>query len=203
MFLLSDLKNCQFVKDHFHLKRKVWLEHIGETLYNQNWTHLEGVLNCKTKEDFEYHVSQINEGLKAYPQHVQYLKGYFDDPKSIAKYEIAKIRGGLVTITSAAAEQMHASNEVALPTKLMGIVSPEEQFYEFSRRGDEWVRRDLEAESKLELFQFRSMRTLHQDSIESKALFALYRYPYEEFFLKHSNVCPYIGKNLCTMIAVK
>ena len=84
-----------------------------------------------------------------------------------------EIRGGMTTISSAAAEQSHSSNEVACPTKLMGIVSPEEQLYEMLRRLDDWVMRVLDEVAELELDQLMQSRTMHEGSPEHKALICL------------------------------
>ena len=82
--------------------------------------HSEGALNYKD------HLSMVFEGFVSYPKHVKYFKTYFDDSQSIAKYTISKIRGGFCTFTSAAVEQTHSSNEVAVPIKIIVIVRPEE-----------------------------------------------------------------------------
>ena len=107
------------------MKNTIWVEHVGDKLYLEHKTHLEGALNCTTKEEYDHNVAQVYEGFKSYPEFVKYFHGYFDDPSSIAKYSISMIRGGLCTITSAAAEQTHSSNENSLPTKCMGLVIPE------------------------------------------------------------------------------
>ena len=117
---------------------------IGNVLYTKYQTHLEGALDCSTKEAYQTHVQAVYDGLQAYPAHVEYFKNYFDDPASIAKYSLSQIRGGLCTISSEAAEQTHSSNERALPTKIFGLVTPEAQMRELTRRSDNWIRRDLE-----------------------------------------------------------
>ena len=89
-----------------------------------------------------------------------------------------KIRGGILTISSAAAEQSHVSDKVVLPTKLMGIVSPEEQLFEMVRCSDDWVRRDLTKNAELELYQEVTSRKLTPGSPRFKALFALTRHYY-------------------------
>ena len=54
------------------------------------------------------------------------------------------IQGGIITITSAAAKQTQSSNKVSLPTKIMGLVTPEKQMLEIVRISDDWVRHDLQ-----------------------------------------------------------
>ena len=65
----------------------------------------------------------VYKGFVSYPEHVEYFNTYVDDPGLIAKHPIPKIRGGLCTITSAAAEQTHSKNEVVVPTKTMDILA--------------------------------------------------------------------------------
>ena len=125
--------------------------------------------------------------LKSFPEYVKYFQKYFDDPDSIAKYRISSIRGGQCLISSTPAEQTHASNEIACPTKLTGLVTPEDQMLELTRRSDHWVRRDIEERSKLELEQHRVGQTMVQDSPEHKALMCLYRYPRERHFVADFN----------------
>jgi len=98
---------------------------------------LEGALNCKTKVDYDTHGKAVYKAFEQFPLQVKYFKKYFDNPDSIAKYSIMKIRGSMRCITSAAAEQCHSSNDVACPTKIMGIVSPEQQLLEMLRRSDD------------------------------------------------------------------
>ena len=182
-FLSQELANAQFVKDHWHMKNRVWPEHIGDVLYNMVRPDLEGALNCTTKEQYDTHVSAVYCQLKSFPEYVKYFLKYFDDPDSIAKYLINSIRDGQGLITSAPAEQTHASNEVASLTKLTGLVTPEEQMLELTRRSDHWVRRDLEDKAKLELEQHRLGSTMIEGSPEHKALMCLYHHPREKHFL--------------------
>jgi hypothetical protein len=175
---------AQIVRDHYHLKASIWCKQLGVNLFTRNRHLLEAVLNCKTKDEYESNVKKVLSSLQAYPQHVTYLKGYFDDPDSIARYSIARIRGGLCTISSAAAEQMHSSNETHVPTKLMGIVSPEQQMYELVKRSDDWIRRDLMEDGELEFEQERLGAAMDKSDPQFKALHALTRYSYNNLFLQ-------------------
>jgi hypothetical protein len=156
---------------------------IGEQLYLQNRRNLEGALDCTTKEKYDHHVAAAYEGLKAFPNHVTYFKKFFDDPASIAKYSLSAMRGGLCTITSAAAEQTHSSNERAVPTKLFGLVTPERQMLELTRRADNWIRRDLEEKTLMELHQQLQCAQLIAESPEHKAIMSLYRHPFKKMFM--------------------
>ena len=147
-FIAQNLVDAQFVKDHWHLKNRVWPEHIREVLYNMVRPDFEGALNCAAKKQYDNHASSLYSQLKAFPEYVKYFHKYFDDPDSIAKYRINLIRGGQGLITNAPAEQTHTRNEVACPTKLTGVVTPEEQMLELTRRSDHWVRRDLEEKNE-------------------------------------------------------
>ena len=120
--MVLEVVNCRIVRDHFHPKN-VWIDHVGEFIYAKNCTHLEGALNCTTKVEYDTHVAAVYKAFEQFPEHVKYFKKYFDHPESIAKYSIMKIRGGMCCISSAAAEQCHSSNEIACPTKIMGILS--------------------------------------------------------------------------------
>lgn len=121
------LEKAQFVKDHYHLKTSVWRNHIGDVLYNKYRSVLEDALDCETKEVYDINAKKVYENFAAYPEYVKYFKKYFSDLASIARYHIMSICGSLGTISSAAAEQCHASNEWLIPTKIMGIASPEHQ----------------------------------------------------------------------------
>ena len=98
-------------------------------------------MNCSTKKEYDTHVENVHEAFDAYPEFVEYFRNnYFSKPESIAKWSIMKIRGGMLTISSAAVEQSHASNEAVLPTKLMDIVSPENsclRWYDVLKTGSE------------------------------------------------------------------
>jgi len=123
---LSELSpDCLIVRDHYHLKNSIWPKQLGENLYNHIKEHPKSALNCTTKEEFEYHVQQTYIVLSSYPLHVAYFKKWFDKPKSIAKYEIIKNCGSLCTISSSNSESLNSSNKSFMPTKTMGIMTPE------------------------------------------------------------------------------
>jgi hypothetical protein len=146
---------------------------------------IESVLNCTTEDQYKANVALVYDALASYPSHVEYFKSWFDRPECIAKYYIAKVRGGMCTIGSCAAEQCHASNEHWIPTKIMGLISPEQQFHELLKRSDDWIRRDKQDEGELEFEQARLALKLDETSPKYKALFALTIYYYREFFLKN------------------
>ena len=93
----------------------------------------------------------------------------------------------MVTVVNTAAEQTHSSNEFALPNKLMGLVSPEKQFYHLLERSDQWICRDIDDNASLELEQARLGRGMIEGSIEFCALMSLYSHAYNKFFLPHFN----------------
>ena len=130
----------------------------------------------------------VYKAFERFPENVKYFKKYFDHPESIAKYSIMKIIGGMCCITSAAAEQYHSSNDVARPTKIMGIVSPEQQLLEMLRWSDDWIQRDLTEIPELELFQIRKSHKLHDGCPEHKAIMALIMYYFPDFFSRNTNV---------------
>lgn len=187
MIIIAGLMNATIVRDHFHLKKTIWKEHLGDQLFYKNMQLLFNVLESTTKKDYDANVEKVYTSLQAYPQHVEYFRSYFDKPQNIAKYCIMKIRGSLCTVTSSAAEQMHSSNESVVPTKIMGIVPPEEQLFEMVKRSDDWIRRDLEEDAELQLEQARLSKNMASGSAEFKALHALTRYWYNEYFVASWN----------------
>ena len=139
-------------------------------------------MDCTTRDEYNLHVAAVYQGFIGYPKHILYFEKYFNNPDAIAKWSIKKIRGGLLTIGSTAAEQLHSSNEVAVPTKLMGILSPEDQLLELVRRSDNWIRRDLTEGSKLEFEQARLSRVLEHGSPEYLAMKSLTRHAFKNMF---------------------
>ena len=69
-----------------------------------------------------------------------------------------------MTITSSAAERTHASSEHALPKKLMGLVTPEEQLFEFARCSDDWIHRDIHDAATLQFSRETSSKKLRTGS---------------------------------------
>jgi hypothetical protein len=69
-----------------------------------------------------------------------------------------------------------------VPTKLFGLVTPEEEMLDLTRRSDNWIRRDLEEKTLMELQQHKLRKVYSTESPEHKALSALYRYPFQKLF---------------------
>ena len=69
------------------------------------------------------------------------------------------------------------------------------------RRSDDWIRRNLHEATEWEFDQHHLAKDMVVGSMEHKAIFSLYRYPYKTLFFKHlkrvSNYKkqPYYGKN--------
>ncbi len=109
------------VKDHYHLKTKVWPEYLRLNKYTQLQRHLEGALNCRTQLEFKQHKSDLYIALADRPKDIDYFREYFDNPESIARYKILGVRGSLGMVTSSNAEAGHASHEHSVPTQMIGI----------------------------------------------------------------------------------
>jgi len=172
--LIAELsKDCLIPIDHWHLKNAIWPKQLGDYLYNSIKEHPEAALHSFTKEDFEYHCQKTYDALAQFPEHIDYFKRYFKNTKSIAKYEIMKIRGSLCTVASSNAEATHSSNESHHPTKLMGIMSPEEHLLQLIKRNDEWIRRDKTEHGELEFQRAHLGSRMAEDSIEHQALHTL------------------------------
>jgi len=183
MFFSLELSDeCLVVRDHFHIKNFEWPTQLGEHLYNRIKEHPEAALNCTTKEEYNYYVQKTYDALAAYPQHIAYFRSFFDNPRSIAKYAIMQVRGSLCTISSANAEQVHSSNEVHVPTKMIGIVTPEKHVQKLVARNDEWVKRDLLEQQELQLSRASFSQSMVPGSMEHDALITLARHPYENLF---------------------
>ena len=118
---------------------------IGEQLYLQNRRHLEGALDCTTKEKWDQHAEAVYESLKAFPNHVAYFKIFW---WSCIHFKIQCVVHTRWIVHYHLAlqylEQTYSSNERAVPTKLFGLVALEQQLLELTRRSDNWIRRDLE-----------------------------------------------------------
>jgi hypothetical protein len=177
-----ELKNTLLVRDHYHLKNTIWPEQIGLQLYIRFKTHLEGALDCHTEQEYHDHCNKLYHEMVEYPNHVEYFKKYFNNPKSIAKYKIKKVRGSLCCIASSNAEATHSSNEAAVPTALIGIVSIQEQILLLLKREDDWIRRDLTEHQELELFRASKSCHMTESSIEFNALYSLSSYSFEKHF---------------------
>ena len=186
------------MRDHYHLKSTVWPARLGPQLYEKVRTHLEGALNCHTKHEYETHVGLAYKSLEAFPSHIDYFQGYFNFPKTIAKYEIKKIRGSLGCISSAYSEQIHSSNEHACPTKITGVVTPEEQMRAMAARSDNWIRRDLCNNQELQFFRLSASQKLPVGSAQFEAMNCLTKYAYIELFMKQFDRCrKYTAEDFC------
>ena len=80
LFFFTASNGTQFIKDCYHLKKTVWVEQVGEPLYIEHRTHLEDAFNCLTQQEYNHHMSVVYKCFKAYPEHIKYIKGYFDNP---------------------------------------------------------------------------------------------------------------------------
>ncbi len=63
LYKITEFDNAVLVKDHHHLKTKVWPEYLGGSKYAEVKRHLDGVLNCRTREEFEQHRSNVYKSL--------------------------------------------------------------------------------------------------------------------------------------------
>ncbi len=124
------------MKDHHHLKTKVWPEYLGINKYVELKQHLDGLLNCQTQVDFNKHQSDLYKALSDRPKDVQYFEQYLDYPESIARYKIVEVTGIFGTVLSSNADAGHASNEDAVPTQLLWIVAIETQILKLLERKD-------------------------------------------------------------------
>ena len=136
-------------------------------------------MDCQTAEAYDNNVKKVYENFAAYPEYVKFFKKYFNDPASITRYHTMSIRGSLGTISSAAGEQCHASNELVLTTKIIGIVLPEHQMLALLKRSDNWICRDLEERTKNELEQHGLTADHPPGSPVHDALMALYHKPFK------------------------
>ncbi len=169
------------MKDHYHLKSKVWPEYLGMVKYNQVHRHLEGALNCQTQADYKRHRSELYEELASYPKDIEYFQRYLDNPESIARYKILGVRGSLGMVASSNAEAGHASNEHAVPTKLVGILTIEKQILKLLEREDGWIQRDITEHQELELHRLSKKDDYDADSGPGNALFHLTRWSFDKF----------------------
>ena len=133
---ISELNATVLIKDHHHLKTRVRPEHLGLNKFAQVKIHLDGVIDCRTKDHYNQHKANLYKALANRPRDVEYFRGYLDHPESIARYKIMEVRGGLGMVSSSNAEAGHASNEHAVPTQLMGVVDIEKQILKLLERED-------------------------------------------------------------------
>jgi len=95
------------------------------------------------------------------------LHEWFNNPKSIAKYEIIKVRGPLCTIVSSNSESLHSSNESFMPATPWGIMTPDNHMHELTKRNNEWIHRDLTAKSKYNLSRASGVENMPDSSMQN------------------------------------
>ncbi len=67
---ISEFDNNLLVKDHHHLKTKIWLERFGLGKYEELQRYLKVALNYRTKAEFEEYRSDLYEALADRPKDV-------------------------------------------------------------------------------------------------------------------------------------
>lgn len=105
-------------------------------------------------------------------------------PESIARYKILEVQGSLGMVASSNAEAGHASNEHAVPTKLVGILDIEQQVLKLLECEDNWIQQDLTKYKQLELHCLSKQENMDPDSGEWKALHHLTRFQKEQEAIK-------------------
>ena len=151
--------------------------------------HPVAALHSETKGSYDFHVEETYKALSqlGYPQHIQYFKGWFNNTRSIAKYEVMKERGTLCTVGTSNSEATHSSNEAHMPMKLMGIMSPEEHLLKLTKRSDEWIKRDVTQRGRWNLKSTSRKTKMTPGSIEMDAIDNLAEHPYDKLFLPACN----------------
>ena len=110
-------------------------KHLGECLWLQIKEHPLAALRSENKS-FDFYVGETYKALLEYPQHID-VKKWFDNTRTIAKYEVMKVRGTRCTAGTSNSEATHQSNEAHIPMKLMRMMSPEEQLLKLTHRSDQ------------------------------------------------------------------
>jgi len=145
--------------------------------------HPIAALHSEDKESFDFHVSETYKALSGYHQHIEYFRGWFNNTRSIAKYEVMKVRGTLCKVGTSNSEATHQSNEAHMPMNLMGIMSPEEHLLKLTERSDQWIKRDLSQRRGWQYKTLSRKSTMVNGSIEMDAIDNLAQYPYETLFI--------------------
>ena len=126
------------------------------------------------KESFDLHVNETYKALAGYPQHIKYFKGWFNNTRSIAKYEVMKFRGTIclctVSVRTSNSEATHQSNEAQMPMKLMGIMSPEEHLPKLTEQLDQWIKHVLTQRGDWNYKIISRQSTMANGSIEMNAI---------------------------------
>ncbi len=92
-----------------------------------------------------------------------------------------EVRGSLGMVASSNADAGHASNEHAVPTKLMGILNIEQWVLKLLEREDNWIHIDLTEYQQLELHRLSKKEKMDPDSGEWKALHHLTRFSFDVY----------------------
>lgn len=94
--------------DQWHLLHEVWPKYFG-----RHWQDVENKLRAmiegKTKAIFDEAFASACEAVKAYPNFIDYIRKFHENPKKYAAYTLAMVEGNLDRCGSTPAEQNHAS----------------------------------------------------------------------------------------------
>ena len=88
------------------------------------------------------------------------------------------------TILSSEAEQTHARNEHAVPTKFMDLVTQEEQLFELARCSDDCICCDIHDTATFQFSTENSSKKLRSGSLQYQALYDLTEVYYTKLFLR-------------------
>ena len=102
-------------------------------------------------------------------------------------YVIRSVRGGLHTISSANAEQIHSSNKHVTSTAQFGIMTPDRQMLQLTYRNDEFARQDIKERQQLALVRASQLDGMTPGSLHYKAILALSNYAYKKHFIPSFN----------------
>jgi hypothetical protein len=172
--------NTTIAWDSFHLKSKVFPEHLGQHLFNELELDLGKMIYGETREEFEDAYKSIAVKLRNKPDKLQYIKKFYDHPERFAHYFVKTIPGNLRKSSSQPAESNHASIVARVSSASnQDIVQHIKALFD---RQLELINLHEQEDAKYEkLSRHKAYET--EDSSEAEAINTLSKWGYEEYWL--------------------